>query len=109
MGLLNFLFRCCLLILNRNKTSDAGHNLVADGWTGAFNPHPHPNSQPNRQTNAKYITNARFSTFRLMVTDQWTNEPTDRPMDGWMDKASYRVAFLQLKTVTDRERDSLLM
>ena len=84
MGLLNFLFRCCLLILNRNKTSDAGHNLVADGWAGAFNPHPHPNSQPNRQTNAKYITNARFSTF-----DSWSrnngpmDQQTDQRKDGW--------------------------
>ena len=24
------------------RTSDAGHNIVADGWARASNPHPHP-------------------------------------------------------------------
>ena len=40
--------------------------------------------------------NARFHTFRLVLTDG----PTDRPTDGWTDKASYRVTCPQLKTKT---------
>ena len=102
MGLLNFLFRCCLLILNRNKTSDAGHNIVTDGWAGVFNPHPHPNHSPNpplthsptNKTNCSTL-NTRFLRFQCerdisSVTDRQTNGPTD--------KASYRVACPQLKT-----------
>ena len=37
--------------------------------------------------------NARFLTFRLVSTDR----PTDRPMDGWTDRPSYRDARTQLK------------
>ena len=37
--------------------------------------------------------NAHFHTFRLVLTDG----PTDEPTDGRTDKASYRVACPQLK------------
>ena len=40
---------------------------------------------------------ARFPTFRLVLTDQRTNGRTDGQTDGPTDKASYRVAFPQLK------------
>ena len=32
--------------LHPKSTSDAGHNIVADGWAGASNPHPYPNPPP---------------------------------------------------------------
>ena len=39
-----------------------GHNIVADGWAGAANPHPHPN--PHLKY-TKSICKACFSTFQL--------------------------------------------
>ena len=64
-----------------------GHNIIADGWAGASNPHPHPNTQ----TYTKSIANARFPTFQL---DH--HGPTDGLMQ-WINKASYTVACPQLK------------
>ena len=52
-----------------------GHNIVADGWAGASNPHP---TQLPPQHSTKYsIQNAHFPTFRLVVTDGRTDGPTD--------------------------------
>ena len=45
--------RCRVLCLLVQVTR--GHNIVADGWAGASNPHPHLNPQPNRQTYTKSI------------------------------------------------------
>ena len=65
-----------------------GHDIVADGWAGASNPHPHPDTHPHTNIHNKY-QNSCFSAFRL---DHYglTDGPTD--------KASYRVACQQLKT-----------
>ena len=41
--------------------------------------------------------NARFHSFRLVLTDGPTNQRTDGRTDGRTDKASYRVACPQLK------------
>ena len=35
-----------LIIVSLTITSDAGHNIVADGWAGASNPHQHPKPHP---------------------------------------------------------------
>ena len=35
--------------------SDAGHNIVADGWAGASNPHLHPNPPPTLKHTLKVI------------------------------------------------------
>ena len=53
------------------KQVTQGHNIVADKWAGASNPHTHPIPSPKR------ILNARFPTFQL-------DDPgrTDRHMDG---------------------------
>ena len=61
-----------------------GHNIVADGWAGASNPQPHPNTTPLQHTHTYTncgIINARFSRFRLErdnsnVTEKQTNGPT---------------------------------
>ena len=66
-----------------------GHNIVADGWTGASNPQSHPNHTPTPlqhthtqaiRTNCS-ILNTRFSDFQLdrdnsSVTDRRTNGQT---------------------------------
>ena len=83
-----------------------GHNIVADGWAGANNPHSHP-PPPNTHTHTQRhpipscsIINAHFCTFNSREThgpmDGLTDGPTDGPMDQLMDKASYRVACPQL-------------
>ena len=74
-----------------------GHNIVADGWAGTFNPQPHPNppSPPHTHTHNNNISilNARFCFFYLSVMDHQTNGPADVRMY----KASYRVTYPQLK------------
>ena len=69
-----------------------GHNIVADGWAGASNPHPHPNPPPTKNIHEKYL-NARFPTFQLDDpgrTDGRTVGRTDGPTDGqpggWTDE-----------------------
>ena len=58
--------------------------------------HPYmPSSTPCSLTHADNHNCSIFILFYLIITDQWTDRPTDR----WMDKASYRVACLQLKEV----------
>ena len=41
------------MMRKKKKTNDAGHNIVVDGWAGAFSPHPYPNHHPNTQTYIK--------------------------------------------------------
>ena len=57
-----------------------GHNIVADGWAGASNPHPQPNPGP------KVSKTLVFNSITM----------TDRPTNRRTDKASYRVACPQL-------------
>ena len=64
----------------RKKESEQvtrGHNIVADGWAGASN--PHPNLKPTHKHTS--ILKARFSAFQLNhhgPTDQRTNRPMDQ-------------------------------
>ena len=81
-----------------------GHNIVADGWAGASNPPPHPNDTPNPPSTHSHINNTHcsivitpFSRFQL-ERDGRTNGPTDQRTD----KASYRVACPQLKSIFSR-------
>ena len=69
-----------------------GHNIVADGWEGRPTP-IHTQSLSQNSAYTKSFQNACFPTFRLMLTDHWT----DQQIDGQTDKASYRVACPQLK------------
>ena len=62
-----------------------GHNIVADGWAGASNPHPHPNPQPYTQASTKKVS----KTFHFFTQSPWTDAPTDGPTDQQTDKASY--------------------
>ena len=69
-----------------------GHNIVADGWAGASNPHPHlmpPPSTPKPKKASKTLV------FQFSTRGLWTNGRTD----GRTDKASYRVACPQLKRI----------
>ena len=77
----------------REETEDQvtrGHNIVADGWAGASNPQPHPNPPPTLKHTQKVSKTLVFPLFNSITM-------TDGPMDGWMDKASYRVACPQLR------------
>ena len=71
-----------------------GHNIVADGWAGASNPHPHPNLPQTLKHTQKVSKTLVFPRFNSMTLDGRTNGPTD----GRTDKASYRVACPQLKS-----------
>ena len=44
-----------------NKQVTRGYNIVAEGWAGASNPHPHPKSIANPHTH-KHLERL-FSTF----------------------------------------------
>ena len=61
-----------------------GLDIVADGWAGASNPHPHP-------THKKYLKRL-FSHNSTRV-----HEPTDRWTNGRTDEDSYKVVCPQLK------------
>ena len=65
-----------------------GHNIVADGWAGASNPHPHPNPPLTLKHTQKVFKNAHLPTFPLVLTDGWTDGRTD----GWTDKPLFRDA-----------------
>ena len=71
-----------------------GHNIIADGWAGASNPHqnpiPHPPTHKHTQKVSKTLV---FPLFNSMTPDR----RMDGPMDRQTDKASYRVACPQLK------------
>ena len=67
----------------KKKQVTRGHNMVADGWAGAANPHPHPTPSQHRVIHRK-LQNARFSTFWLVLT----NGPMDQRKDGRTDGQS---------------------
>ena len=74
------------------------HNIVADGWAGASNPHPNPNPHPTyTNINKIYLKRLFFPLFNLM-----TPGPTDGRMESWTDKASYTVACPQLTRTVAR-------
>ena len=70
-------------------------------WTGgqghtAYKPHPYP-PYAHSQTQTSSAAASKmcvFALFNLIITDQWTNRPTDL----WTDIASYRVTCPKLKT-----------
>ena len=68
-----------VLSKSKRKQVTRSHNIVADGWAGASNPHPHPKPSTHTQTADDMLIFALF--------DSWprTNGPTDRWTDGWMD------------------------
>ena len=50
-----------------------GHNIVADGWAGASNPHPNPNPPPTLKHTQKLSKTLVFPLFNSMtMTDGWT-------------------------------------
>ena len=70
-------------------------HLAADRWAGASNPQPQPSPTPfhmlsNSNNTNLSIQNTSFSRFQL----DWLYGPADQQMD----KASHRVACMQLKT-----------
>ena len=60
------------------KQVTRGHNIVADGWAGASNPHPHP-MPPHQHTYPKKYLKRSFFHFstRGLRTDRRTDGPTD--------------------------------
>ena len=56
-----------------------GHDIVAERWAGASNPHLHLNPRHPLKHMQKSFKNACSSTFRLMLTDQQTKGR----MDEW--------------------------
>ena len=66
------------------KQVTRGHNIVADGWAGASNPHPHPNPPPTLKPTQKVSKMLVFPLFDSITTDG----RTDGPMDQWMDGQS---------------------
>ena len=54
-----------------------GHNIVADGWAGAYYPYPHPNPPPTLKLTQKVSKMLIFNS--ITMTDQRTNGQTD----GW--------------------------
>ena len=76
----------CYLIAPALKQVTRGHNIVADGWAGAANPHPHPtpNPPPNSPSNTdihKKLLKRSFSNFWTSWHAR-TNGRTDGQMDG---------------------------
>ena len=62
------------------KTSDAGSQIVivADGWAGAANPHPHPTPHPTPfPTQTHTQKNLKTLLFPLFDSCSGTNGPTD--------------------------------
>ena len=74
-----------------------GHNIVADGWAGASNPHTHhppPHTYSQTQTVTTGASKMRvFAIFNSITTDR----PTDGRTDGRTDTPSYRDARTHLK------------
>ena len=58
-----------------HKQVTRGHNIVADGWAGASNPHPHPNQGPTLKRAQKVSKTLVFNS--ITMTDQRTDGPTD--------------------------------
>ena len=54
-----------------------GHNIVADGWAGAANPHPHPTPLPKQIIAQKASKTLVFPLFDSNVTDKWMDRQTD--------------------------------
>ena len=55
-----------------------GHNIVADGWAGASNPHPLPMPPTNTCIKKKHL---KRSFFHFLTRALRTNGPTDGRTD----------------------------
>ena len=64
------------------KQVTRGHNIVADGWAEASNPHPHLNPPPTLKHTQKVSKTLVFPLFNSMTTDRQTDGPTDQRTDG---------------------------
>ena len=63
-----------------------GHNIVADGWAGAANPHRHPTPLPTRTHTQKASKTLVFPLFdSCSWTDGQTDGATGRRTNGWTD------------------------
>ena len=63
-----------------SKQVTRGHNIVVDGWAGAYNPQSLPNSPSGLNTllhTHKHVEMGISSTFELCVTDPLTDGPMD--------------------------------
>ena len=58
------------------KQVTRGHNIVADGWAGASNPHPHPNPHPTLKPTQKVSKTLVFPLFDSITMDGRTNGRT---------------------------------
>ena len=71
-----------------NKQVMRAHNIVADGWAGASNPHPYPNPPSILKHIQKVSKTLVFPCFNSMTTDRRTDGPTDGRTDGRTDGQS---------------------
>ena len=60
-----------------NKQVTRGHNILADGWAGASNPHPPPNLLQTLKHTQKVSKTLIFPRFNSMTTNRPTNGRTD--------------------------------
>ena len=81
----------------RIKQVTQGHNIIADRWAGASNPHPNPTPDTHLQKHLKRLS-YHFLTHVHGPTDQRMDRRTNRSMDN----APYRVGCPQLKSVMDQ-------
>ena len=70
---------------SKEKQVTWGHNIVADGWTGASNPDPHPMPPPPTHLPKKTSKTLVFPLFDSCVTDRRTARRTDGQTDGRTD------------------------
>ena len=81
-----------------------GHNIVADGWAGAANAHPHPMPHPTPfPTHTQTRKASKTLIFPLFDSCPRADQRTDRRMD----KASYRVACPQLRKQIEYINDEM--
>ena len=60
-----------------------GHNIVADGWAGASNPHPHPKPHSIHKHTQKVSKTLDFPLFNsITMKDGPPDVPTDRQTGG---------------------------
>ena len=89
-------------IRNENKQVTRGHNIIADGWAGASNPHPHPrppHTHSHTHTIAPAASKMRVFAFstRSSRTDRRTDGPTDRRTDGRTDGRTKSLIELRVR------------
>ena len=75
-----------------------GHNIVADGWAGASNPHPHP-MPPHQHTYPKKHLKCSFFHFstRALRTDRQADGRTNGQTDGWTDQRTKPLIELRVR------------